>query len=443
MTALHREDALMARRSFKIGATAYVGSLLAVSAVLVAAPVSGAEGTAYRRCPLWVASPPAKASASVSYPLRGVAVGPTRAAVTVHVTPAAGAAVVVQYGRGSSFLACSSVTQTGDDLLVEGLLPDTIYRFRVVAKTRAGVVVGRARTFHTLAAGHVPQGVKVGSVAVGGMSSDQARAVLGRPLAASLRLSYAGAYWSVSRAKAGARLDLRTTLTAALTASPGALLPPLKVAVDPGSVNAYVSSLEKRWSRTGAAAGVKLAGSHAVITPVQESISIQTKKMVGLITRQLTTGNRGPIPLAVVRKPAPKSGSLAQKAVVVRIGSQSLTAYLNGRAIRVTPVTTGRPALPTPVGSYFVHYRASPYTFTSPWPQGSAYYYPPTTVTWAMYFFDNDFLHDDPGEPSDAYGAGSNYGAYASHGCVHVPYSVMSWLYNWLPVGAPVIVSQT
>ena len=138
-----------------------------------------------------------------------------------------------------------------------------------------------------------------------------------------------------------------------------------------------------------------------------------------------------------------RTGSLAQKAVVVRIGSQSLTAYLNGRAIRVTPVTTGRPALPTPVGSYFVHYRASPYTFTSPWPPGNAYYYPPTTVTWAMYFFDNDFLHDDPGEPSDAFGAGSNLGPYASHGCVHVPYSVMSWLYDWLPVGAPVIVSQT
>ena len=119
------------------------------------------------------------------------------------------------------------------DILVKGLLPDTTYRFRVVAKTRAGVVFGGARTFHTLAAGHVPQGVKVGSVAIGGMSSDQARAVLDRPLAAGLRLSYAGAYWDVSRAKAGARLDLRSTLTAALTASPGALLPPLKVAVDP------------------------------------------------------------------------------------------------------------------------------------------------------------------------------------------------------------------
>ncbi len=258
-----------------------------------------------------------------------------------------------------------------------------------------------------------------------------------------LRLSYAGAYWNASRAKAGARIDLRSTLTAALTASPGTQLPALKVAVDPAKVNAFVTSLEKRWSRTGAAAGVRLAGSHAVITPVQAAVAIQTRKMAGLITRQLITGSRGVIPLAVVRKPPPQSGSLAQKAVVVRIGSQTLTAYLNGRAIRETPVTTGRPALPTPIGSYFVHYRASPYTFTSPWPPGSAYYYPPTTVTWAMYFFDNDFLHDDPGEPTDAFGAGSNLGGYASHGCVHVPYSVMSWLYNWLPVGAPVIVSQT
>ncbi len=439
----------MERRSFTSGATAFVGALLAASAALAAVQASRAAGDAPQRCPGWVASSPAKGAASVSYADQGVAVGPTRAMVRAHVAPGFGAAVVVQYGRGS-YLACTPVEQTGQgrarldqSLLVKGLLPDTTYRFRVVAKTRAGVVFGGARRFRTLAAGHVPQGVEVGSVAIGGMSSDEARAVLDRPLAAALRLSYAGAYWNVSRAKLGARLDLRTTLRAALTASPGTLLQPLKLAVDPASVNAYVSSLEKRWSRTGAAAAVRLAGSHAEITPMHGAVAIQTRKMAGLITRQLVTGSRGVIPLAVVRKAPPKSGSLAQKAVVVRIGSQTLTAYLNGRAVLKTPVTTGRPALPTPIGSYFVHYRASPYTFTSPWPPGSAYYYPPTTVTWAMYFFDNDFLHDDPGEPADAYGAGSNYGGYASHGCVHVPHSVMAWLYNWLPVGAPVIVSQT
>jgi lipoprotein-anchoring transpeptidase ErfK/SrfK len=389
-------------------------------------------------------------AASVSYRPRGVKVGPTRATVEVHVTSAGGAELLVQYGRGTSYLACSAIQEatrgTGSidqHLLVKGLLPDSTYRFRVVAHTREGVAFGAARTLRTLAAGHVPQDVEVGSVAIGGLSRDRARAVLQRPLASPLRLSYAGAYWHVSRAKIGARLDVQGALSAALTASPGTRLPPLKVTADQARVKSYVSSLETRWRRTGSAAGVELVGSHAVVTPLQGSVGIQTQQMVGLITRELVAAGQAVVPLAVVRKPPPTSGSLAQKAVVVRLGSQTLTAYLNGRAVLKTPVTTGRPALPTPIGSYFVHYRASPYTFVSPWPPGSPYYYPPASVTWAMYFFDNDFLHDDPAEPSSAYGAGSQYGQYASHGCVHVPHSVMAWLYTWLPVGAPVIVSQT
>jgi lipoprotein-anchoring transpeptidase ErfK/SrfK len=165
--------------------------------------------------------------------------------------------------------------------------------------------------------------------------------------------------------------------------------------------------------------------------------------MTALINKELTSDGHSIIRLAVTRTPLPKSGPVSQKAVVVRLSSQTLTAYLNGKAVLTTPVTTGRPALPTPIGKYSVHYRASPYTFVSPWAPGSPYYYPPTTVTWAMYFYDNDFLHNDPAEPSSAYGAGSEYGPYASHGCVHVPQSVMAWLYNWLPVGATVIVTQT
>ena len=141
------------------------------------------------------------------------------------------------------------------------------------------------------------------------------------------------------------------------------------------------------------------------------------------------------------RTPATAAG--VDKAVVVRLGSQTLTAYRDGKPILRTPVTTGRPALPTPIGSYAIQFRASPYVFTSPWPPGNVYYYPPTPVTWAMSFYDGDFLHDDPGGAEHAFGAGSEYGPYASHGCVHVPHDVMAFLYNWLPVGASVIVAQS
>jgi lipoprotein-anchoring transpeptidase ErfK/SrfK len=59
-----------------------------------------------------------------------------------------------------------------------------------------------------------------------------------------------------------------------------------------------------------------------------------------------------------------------------------------------------------------------------------------------MEFYNGDFIHDDPGEPSTAFGSNSQAGYFASHGCVHVPHDVMAFLYNWLPVGAPLIVAQ-
>ena len=31
---------------------------------------------------------------------------------------------------------------------------------------------------------------------------------------------------------------------------------------------------------------------------------------------------------------------------------------------------------------------------------------------------------------------------YASHGCIHIPHNAMAFLYQWLPVGATVIVAR-
>src|SRR5215471_4246966 len=119
---------------------------VAVVTALPVATASPAAGATYPRCPAWVGAPAAKSPASVSYRSQGVAVGPTRATIAAHVAPAAGAEIVVQYGRGSAYLACSAVQHarrgtTYPSLLVKGLLPNRAYRFRVVAKTRAGVVV--------------------------------------------------------------------------------------------------------------------------------------------------------------------------------------------------------------------------------------------------------------------------------------------------------------
>jgi lipoprotein-anchoring transpeptidase ErfK/SrfK len=417
--------------------------LVAVTGVFVTAgPAASASGGP---CPTWAASAVPGARAG-SYATGPVPVGPTKAAVSA-VAPFGAGEVVVEYGRGA-YRVCGRVHRLGTgagsrqvEIVLDSLQPDTLYHYRIVSRTAKGGLAAPERSFHTLPAGHVPNGVELGSVPLGGKSRDQARTLISRAVAAPLRMSYAGAFWHVPRSAAGAQLDVAGDLDAALTADPGETLPEARVTVDRARLAAYVAGLQSKWGRDAQVAGVKLVGRRAVITPSNRGIAINRLQTEKAISRELLTGATTVIPLAVTAGPA--SAAPPEKAVVVREGSQTLTAYLNGKPIMTVPVTTGRPALPTPIGSYFVHYRASPYTFISPWPQGSPYYYPPATVTWAMYFYDNDFLHDDPAEPSTSYGAGSEYGPYASHGCVHVPHSAMAFLYDWLPVGAPVIVSQS
>ena len=213
---------------------------------------------------------------------------------------------------------------------------------------------------------------------------------------------------------------------------------PVVVTVDSTSVARYVDYLDRLFSRPSRSGSVRLVGRKADLVTPRTALAVQRLRMRAAIIRTLQSPKRPPIELQVTEKQPPGTGALS---IVVRLGEQSLTLYKDGAVVLRTPVTTGRPALPTPVGSYDVSWRRSPYTFISPWPEGSAYWYPPAHVRWAMYFYDNDFLHDS-GEPESAYGRGSNFGPYASHGCVHVPTSVMQVLYTTVPDHTPVIVAD-
>jgi lipoprotein-anchoring transpeptidase ErfK/SrfK len=128
----------------------------------------------------------------------------------------------------------------------------------------------------------------------------------------------------------------------------------------------------------------------------------------------------------------------AGKLIVISLSRQVLTAYQDGTAVLSTYITTGRPALPTPPGVYHIFRRYSPYLMISPWGYGSPFWYPPSWTNWAMEFAGGGyFIHDAPWR--SWYGPGSN--TYnGTHGCVNVPYSQMSFLWNWTPMGTTVVV---
>ncbi len=132
----------------------------------------------------------------------------------------------------------------------------------------------------------------------------------------------------------------------------------------------------------------------------------------------------------------------AGKVIVVSVSQQSAAFYDSTCLLSTTPVTTGRPGMRTPTGSFRIFSRVSPAHFVSASRPGSPGYYTPETTRFAMgYEGGGYFLHDAPWEPDSAFGAGSENGPFASHGCIHIPTSVMAWLFGWATMGTHVIVT--
>ena len=153
-----------------------------------------------------------------------------------------------------------------------------------------------------------------------------------------------------------------------------------------------------------------------------------------------------PLGVLVVQNPSGAGASQAYassgKRITISLAKQRLRAWEGNRVVLVTPVTTGNRALPTPTGHFTIFAKYSPYTMVSPWPYGSSYWYPTSSMSFAMEFARGYFIHDAPwrsvfGLKSQGAGQpGTNYGG--THGCVNVPYSAERFLYSWAPIGTPV-----
>ena len=423
----------------------FVCLLAATGVVSTAARASARDG-----CPAVPAN--ALAGVTVGYAAAPVLAGSTAARLQGVLDPGGQQLEwFFEYGSTDAYGACTAPVALAAGATTEpvtasltGLAATTTYHVRLVALSTDGTsgVAGADTTFTTLPAGEIAQGTTVDGVAVGGLDQASATQALQRLLARPARLQLGRRRWSVARSALGAQLDVTGAVTAALQSAPGQALG-APISVDRARLVRYLGSAGRRYGLRARPAVVRLAAGRAVVQRGRSGVAVDVRRAASRAVHYLEA-NRSPRLRLPARKTAPPKGDGPNaKAVVVRLGAQTLTAYLNGKPVLRTPVTTGRPALPTPVGSYRIEAAYSPYTFISPWPQGSPYWYPPAPVTWAMPFYDGDFIHDDPAEPADAFGAGSDNGPYASHGCVHVPHAAMAFLFHWLPIGARVIVARS
>ncbi|MEO7003384.1 MAG: L,D-transpeptidase [Ktedonobacterales bacterium] len=136
------------------------------------------------------------------------------------------------------------------------------------------------------------------------------------------------------------------------------------------------------------------------------------------------------------------------KVLVVSLREQAARFYDNGQLVKQVDVTTGAPDLPSIPGVHCVLDKQTNTLFISPDPKGSPNYYAPTKIHFALYYSYYGYeLHDAWWR--SWFGKYSNLPHYdpssfngGSHGCINFNYynGDSAWLYNWSPMGMPVIV---
>lgn len=138
-----------------------------------------------------------------------------------------------------------------------------------------------------------------------------------------------------------------------------------------------------------------------------------------------------------------------QKVIVVSLSEQAMRIYDGTQLVKAFRVTTGRPEKPSLPGSWEVENKLSPTIFKSDAPVGSAYWYPPTPIHYALlyhsggYFIHDSWWRDDYGPDTQfphADSSGDSFSFDGSHGCVNVSLSAAAWIYQYAGVYTRVLI---
>ena len=119
-----------------------------------------------------------------------------------------------------------------------------------------------------------------------------------------------------------------------------------------------------------------------------------------------------------------------EKWIDVNLSRHTMTAYVGGTPV-LGPIAmvNGAPATPTDIGTFRIYWKNPMMTMRGQNADGSDYETP--DVPWSSFFNGGEALHG-------AYWRDS-FGYAASHGCVNLPIPTAKWIYDWAPIGTPVV----
>jgi lipoprotein-anchoring transpeptidase ErfK/SrfK len=285
----------------------------------------------------------------------------------------------------------------------------------------------------------IADGVTVGGVELGGLTSEPARAILRRASARAVVVEFRGRRWRVTPAELRATVAVDDAVARALAASPGADVG-LGVRVPERRVRRWVARLANevdRPVRNARFAG--LVDGRPVVTPERAGIEVHRKATVASILRRLRSGSREVAPVASRRVEPYVTRAKIGPIVVIDRYANTLVLWERGKVVRRFRVATGSASYPTPSGTWRVVDKQE-----HPW------WYPPAS-DWAKGLKP---VPPGPGNPLgtrwmglDAYAVGihgtpdaASIGYSASHGCIRMNVPEAEWLFERVRIGTRVAI---
>ncbi len=143
------------------------------------------------------------------------------------------------------------------------------------------------------------------------------------------------------------------------------------------------------------------------------------------------------IPVAVPTSQS-GTGNGAGKRIVVSLSKQTLTMYENGSIVSLRRVSTGKWSTPTPPGTYRTYNK-----ITSAYSKAYGLY----MEYWMAFTPDGSMgLHSLPywklKNGGRLYEGAAHIGTPVSHGCIRQTLAEAKSLYDWAPVGTPVVIEK-
>ncbi len=120
------------------------------------------------------------------------------------------------------------------------------------------------------------------------------------------------------------------------------------------------------------------------------------------------------------------------KWLLADLSNHMLYAYEKDQLVKSFPMSAGAPETPTIVGEFKIYSKVRVQTMRGPNADGTSYNVP--NVEWVSYFTGSYAIHGNYWRPLSVFG-----NVNTSHGCIGMVNANSQWVYEWAPIGTPVI----